>query len=353
MNDFNWLTAPVRAIDKTLIEKAIAYQNTLTKPPGSLGMLEDVAVRLAAMQQVTQPELNRLQIVIFAADHGIAEEGVSAFPQAVTAEMIRNFSRGGAAISVLADELGALLEVVNLGTVTELEALPGVINEIVAPGTANIYHAPAMNDEQLLRALQAGAEAVERAQQQQCDLFIAGDMGIANTSAATLLACAISGASVEDMAGRGTGLDDKGLQHKINILQGCLEKYSLNADQPIEILKTFGGFEIAAMCGAYIRSAQLGIPALVDGFIASAAALIATHINPQVMGWLFFAHASAEPGHKYMMQSMQAKPLIDLNMRLGEASGAAVVVPLMRLACALNNRMHTFAQAGVSEGNAG
>lgn len=352
MNSTEWLSNPVKSIDQALIEKATAYQNTLTKPPGSLGMLEEVAIRLSAMQQTQQPALSQVNIVIFAADHGIAEEGVSAFPQAVTAEMIKNFSRGGAAISVLAKELEASLEVINLGTVMTLDELPGVRNLQIAAGTANFYRQPAMSEAQLSEALQTGYEAVERAGENHCELFIAGDMGIANTSAASALACAATGVSAAEMTGRGTGLDDQGLSHKVNILDESLKKYSLSTDMPLDILRTFGGFEIAAMTAAYIRCAQRGIPALVDGFIASAAALLASRINSEVMEWLFFAHASAEPGHKLMMQSMQAKPLVDLNMRLGEASGAAVVVPLMRLACALNNKMHTFEQAGVSEGNA-
>lgn len=349
---FEWLEQPVEPVNAEYLAQAQAYQNSLTKPPGSLGMLEEVAVRLSAMQRSGQPQLNQLKVTIFAADHGIAEEGVSAFPQVVTAEMIKNFSRGGAAISVLAREVDAQLEVINLGTVVSLNEMEGVLNCSIAPGTANFFKQPAMNDDQLGRAMETGRDAVMRAVDRHCELFIAGDMGIANTSSATALACAITGCDAALMTGRGTGLDDQGLEHKTHVIQKSLEKYDIAPDQPLSILKTFGGFEIAAMTAAYIACAQRGVPALVDGFIASAAALIAVQINPLVKDWLFFAHASAEPGHKQMMQAMDVRPLVDLNLRLGEASGAAVVVPLMRLACALHNQMHTFEQAGVSEGSA-
>ncbi len=344
-----WLKEPVKPINKAALEAAEQKQNNLTKPPGSLGRLEEMAIRLSAMQQTETPSLQNINIVVFAADHGVAEENVSAFPQAVTGEMVKNFSSGGAAISVLARELGATLQVINLGTVGQLDEMPGVIDQRLAPGTANFSQQPAMSQAQLAEAMMAGRETVLRAQHTGCDLFIAGDMGIANTTSATALACALMSCDADEIAGRGTGLDDAGLAHKTRVIQQCLDKYQLDASAPLAILQTLGGFEIAAMTAAYVHCAQLGMPALVDGFIASAAAMVAIAIEPQVKDWLFFAHASAEPGHQKMMQSLEVKPLLDLELRLGEASGAAVVVPLMRMACALHNNMATFAQAGVSE----
>ena len=353
MNNFEWLNQPIKDIPQAALDAALARQNSLTKPPGSLGQLEEVAIRLAAMSENGIPELNNIKIVVFAADHGIAEENVSAFPQAVTAEMVKNFSAGGAAISVLANELGADLEVVNVGTVTELGKMPGVLDQRVSAGTANFSKQAAMNEGQLSEAFQAGYQAVHRSidaerHQAVIDLFIAGDMGIANTSSATAIACALLTCSAKEIAGPGTGLDTDGLNHKINIIQKSLDKHQLDPDKPLDILQTVGGYEIAAMTAAYITCAQNDIPVLVDGFISSVSALLAIKINPQVKNWLFFSHASAEPGHKRIMQGVQATPLIDLNLRLGEASGAAVVVPLMRLACALHNKMATFDQAGVS-----
>jgi len=359
--NIEWLNQPVKEIASSAIGDAIDRQNSLTKPPGSLGMLEEIAIRLSAMRysrnkDSVMPAVDAVKIVVFAADHGIAQEGVSAFPQAVTAEMVKNFSAGGAAISVLAKELNAELEVVNTGTVSELEEMPGVIDRRIAAGTANFYQQQAMSESQLVEALQVGYEAVERAQpvlscngsRQPLELFIAGDMGIANTSSATAIACALLGSSAKEIAGPGTGLDEAGINHKIDIIQQSLDKHQLNSNEPLQVLQTLGGFEISAMTGAYIACAQKAIPVLVDGFISSVAALAAIKINPNVKDWFFFSHASAEPGHKKIMQAIQVEPLIDLNMRLGEASGAAVVVPLMRLSCALHNKMATFAQAGVS-----
>jgi nicotinate-nucleotide--dimethylbenzimidazole phosphoribosyltransferase len=351
VNKIEWLNKSVAELEQADIDSASDRQNSLTKPPGSLGMLEEVAIRLSAMGRTDAPSLEKVNIVVFAADHGIAEENVSAFPQAVTAEMVKNFSAGGAAISVMAKELSAELEVVNVGTVSELDVMPGVLDQRIAAGTHSFYKQAAMSEDQLAQAFAAGYDAVQRAKTSSTNLFIAGDMGIANTSSATAIACAILGCTAKEVAGPGTGLSKAGVSHKVDIIQQSLDKHKLDPQQPLAVLQTVGGFEIAAMTAAYIACAQNKIPALVDGFIASAAALAAIKLNPQVNDWLFYAHASAEPGHKKIMQAMNAKPLIDLNLRLGEASGAAAVVPLMRMACALHNDMATFAQAGVSDAN--
>ena len=346
----DWFLNEVKEIDVALIEKAQMRQNSLTKPPGSLGVLEDVAIRLSAMHGTDNPGLNKITIVIFAADHGVAEENVSAFPQAVTVEMIRNFSNGGAAISVMAKELEADLEVINVGTVSEHESLPGVTDQRVAAGTRNFCKQPAITEQQLSDAMMVGREAVERAKEVSTQLFIAGDMGIANTTSATAVSCALLDELPQNIAGPGTGIDKQGVAHKAKIIEQSLNIHQLSPEKPLQILQYVGGFEIAAITAAYIACAQNGIPALVDGFIASSAALAAIRINPQVKDWLFFAHASAEPGHKLIMRAMDARPLVDLNLRLGEASGAAVVVPMMRIACAIHNNMATFEQAGVSGG---
>lgn len=345
---FDWINKPVAIINNDWRVSARQKQNSLTKPPGSLGKLEDIAVRLSALFSCARPSLNKISIVIFAGDHGIAEEKVSAFPQAVTVEMIRNFSRGGAAISVLAKELGADLEVVNVGTISEHEALDSVIDQRIAAGTANFSKQSAMTLQQLAEAMNVGSQAVDRAKKSEAQLFIGGDMGIANTTAATAIACALLKAEPETIAGPGTGLDKQGVSHKAEVVRRSLHKHKDDLHTPLDVLQHVGGFEIAALTGAYIACAQRGLPVVVDGFISSAAALVALRINPAVKDWLFFAHASAEPGHKIILQAMGVQPLIDMNMRLGEGSGAAVVVPMMRLACALHNNMATFAQAGVS-----
>ncbi|MEM7207963.1 MAG: nicotinate-nucleotide--dimethylbenzimidazole phosphoribosyltransferase [Pseudomonadota bacterium] len=346
MND--WLNTPCRALDESARDAAIARQAQLTKPPGALGELENLAIRLAAQQGQEQPWIDHIQITVFAADHGIAEEGVSAFPQAVTLEMVKNFNNGGAAICVLADALGAKLEVVNLGTVLQTDApLANVIDAPIAAGTANFARGDAMTEAQLAAALDAGKAAVQRAVDSDVELFIGGDMGIANTSAATAVACALLGLPARDLTGPGTGLDADGVNAKAKVIDAALALHG-REHTPLETLRRMGGFEIAALAGAYLHCAQQGVPALVDGFIASAAALVAVRHNPDVTNWLHYSHASAEPGHAAMMQALDAGPMLDLGMRLGEGSGAGVAAHLLRLACQLHAQMATFAEAEVS-----
>jgi nicotinate-nucleotide--dimethylbenzimidazole phosphoribosyltransferase len=343
-----WLDAPIATPDRESESAARVRQQQLTKPPGSLGRLEELAIRLAALQQRAQPGVERVRIAVFAADHGVVAEGISAFPQAVTVEMVRNFAWGGAAISVLARELGATLEVVNVGTVADTGTLPGVVSRRVAAGTANLARAPAMTTEHLTAALNAGREAISRAVVDRTELFIGGEMGIGNTTAAAAVACALLGAAPEDVAGPGTGLAPAGIHHKAQVIRQALTLHQSALRSPEEVLRHVGGLEIAALTGAFIAASRQRLPVLVDGFIASVAALAAVRIRPEVRPWLLFAHRSAEPGHARILAALEAQPLVDLGMRLGEGSGAAVALPLLRLACALHNRMATFSEAGVS-----
>ncbi|MBI3186510.1 MAG: nicotinate-nucleotide--dimethylbenzimidazole phosphoribosyltransferase, partial [Gammaproteobacteria bacterium] len=270
--NLDWLHKPVSIISNDYVVAARQHQNNLTKPQGSLGVMEDIAVRLSSMFSCARPAVDRVHIVIFAADHGVAEEGVSAFPQAVTIEMVRNFSRGGAAICVLAKQLQAELEVVNVGTVQEHENLQGVIVQRIAAGTQNFSKRPAMTPGQLAQALTAGHDAVWRAKKSSAQLFIGGDMGIANTSSATAIACALLNEKPEVLAGPGTGLDKSGIAHKVSVIQRALDLHKSNMQTPMDVLQHVGGFEIAALTGAYLACAQSGLPAVVDGFISSAAA---------------------------------------------------------------------------------
>lgn len=350
LTSFEWLATPAASLNEAALEAAQARQMQLTKPVGSLGYLEEIAIRLAGMQGTQQVDLTQLRIVVFVADHGIAEEGISAFPQAVTGQMILNFARGGAAISVLARNLGASLEVVDVGSIADSEALPGVVVQKAASGTANFRRSPAMTEAQLVSALQAGRDAVERARKEGTQIFIGGEMGIANTTAATALACALLGRSAAEISGPGTGLDATGVARKAQIIDEALELHRAAMTSPLEALRHVGGFEIAALAGAYIACAQAGLPVLVDGFIASAAALVAMKIRPDATNWWFYGHASAEPGYVYLMKALDARPLVNLGMRLGEGSGAAVALPILRLAAALHGQMATFVDAGVSEG---
>ncbi|MBN8741969.1 MAG: nicotinate-nucleotide--dimethylbenzimidazole phosphoribosyltransferase [Lysobacterales bacterium 69-70] len=347
--DLAWLEHPARRPDPAARAAALARQALLTKPAGALGELERLAVTLAALQGRTCPTLRQVHIAVFAADHGVAAAGVSAYPQAVTGEMVRNFAAGGAAISVLARELAASLEVVQLGTVNDPGPLPGVRRDWIAPATANFLDAPAMDDTQLARAFAGGRHSVTAAAQAGAELFVGGEMGIGNTTAATALACALLGDDPQALTGAGTGLDAAGMRRKAEIIARALQRHRDHLADPRQALRRLGGFEIAALAGAYIAAAQQGVAVLVDGFIASVAALAAVRLNPACRDWLLFAHRSAETGHARVLAALQAQPLLDLGLRLGEGSGAGVAVPLLRLACALHAGMATFAEAGVSD----
>jgi nicotinate-nucleotide--dimethylbenzimidazole phosphoribosyltransferase len=320
-------------------------QQTLTKPRGSLGVLEDLAIDFSGWQSCETPEVTAIKIAVFAADHGIANENVSAFPQQVTIEMIRNFSTGGAAISVLARQMAAEFVVVNVGTAQECPLLKGVVQVPVGLGTANFTKSEAMTEQQLEQALAVGAgQALEKA-----DLFIGGEMGIGNTSSAAALACALLQLPAMTLTGRGTGIDTPSWQRKQKLINLALEFHADSLNSPLDILRCLGGFEIAALTGSYIRCAQLGTPILVDGFIATAAALLAVRLRPEVLGWMIFAHRSQEPGHRIVLEALDASPLLDFSLRLGEGSGAALAVPLIQSACKLHAEMATFAEASVSQ----
>lgn len=349
MRAIEWLRVPAAALNDAVAAEAEARQSTLTKPPGALGRLETIAIELARQQGRVCPRLDRVHVGVFAGDHGVAAEGVSAFPQAVTVEMVRNFGRGGAAVSVLSKSQGASLEIIDLGCVADPGAVPGLKRYPLGPGTANFTQGPAMNDAQLAQALSAGRHAVERAHLAGVELFIGGEMGIANTTAATAIACALLDVAPAELVGAGTGLDAPGMAHKAEVIARGLHRHAASLHDPLAVLGHLGGFEIAALCGAYLSAAQLGMPVLVDGFIATAAALVAVRINPSARAWLWFAHRSAERGHARLLAELDADPWLDLGMRLGEGSGALVALPLMRLACELHAGMATFAEAGVSE----
>lgn len=344
----SWWLAPAKAINVPVREEALARQQQLTKPTGSLGQLERVAVQLAGLQGRVKPKADALWIAIFAGDHGVVAEGVSAYPQEVTGQMLHNFVTGGAAISVLAQQLSGQLDVVDLGTVAPLD-LPGVRHLRIGAGTANFAHGPAMTQEQGLLALQAGRDSVLRAKAVGSELFVGGEMGIGNTAAASAVACSLLECPAQLLVGPGTGLNAAGIAHKTEVIERALKLHAEHAGDPLQSLFFLGGFEIAALAGAYLACAQEGIPVLVDGFICSVAALVAVRLNPSCRDWLLFGHRGAEPGHRHLLETLQAEPLLDLGLRLGEGSGAALAVPLVRLACQLHNGMATFAEAAVAD----
>jgi len=325
----------------------VSRQGQVTKPAGSLGRLEALAVDLAALQHIDTPSADRISIAVFAADHGVCAEGISAFPQAVTGQMIANFVAGGAAISVMARQLDAALEIINLGTATPPPVTDGVIDETIAAGTANLARESAMSAAQREQALAAGDRAAQRAADQNAQLFIGGEMGIGNTTSATAVACALLAEPAVTLAGPGTGLDPDGVSHEAAVIERALARRGDNRE-PLAVLASLGGFEIAALTGAMIGCAIRGIPVLVDGYIVTVAALAAVRLRPELRDWLLFGHHSREPGHTRLLEALDAQPLLNLSMRLGEGSGAAVAVPVLRRACALPHCLATFADAGVN-----
>ncbi len=350
-NALNWLSQQARRIDQSAREQALVLQGQLTKPAGSLGRLEEIAINFAGWQGRERPVCARTAIRIFAADHGIAARGVSAFPQAVTAQMVNNFAGGGGAINVLSRQLQADFALINLGTVAPVTPAPGILDRVIASQTEDLSAACAMTPAQLQQALLAGREAVEAI---DADLFIGGEMGIGNTTSASALYGVMLRLPADKTVGPGTGVAAQTLARKKDLVAAALERHSPDLpDEPaaraLEALRRLGGFETVALTASYITSAQRGMPVMVDGFICTAAALAAVHINPSVRDWLMFGHVSAEPAHAAALEVLKATPLLNLQMRLGEGSGAALAARIVQAALLLHGEMATFSGAGVSQ----
>ncbi|WP_315764932.1 MULTISPECIES: nicotinate-nucleotide--dimethylbenzimidazole phosphoribosyltransferase [unclassified Bradyrhizobium] len=343
-----WISLECPATSERHRQSALARQAQLTKPLGALGRLEEIAVELAALQATDRPVAERAPIILFAGDHGIAARGVSAYPPEVTVQMLHNFAGGGAAISVLARTLGCPLEVVDAGTLGD-QPIPGVIVDKPRRGTRDFGVETALTSEEVAFALACGQRAIARQAEPKPQLVILGEMGIGNTTSASAIAAALLGWPAAEIVGSGTGLDGEGRARKARVIADALALHGLEVGTPVEtVLAAVGGLEIVAMTGAIIAAARMGVPVLIDGFIVSVAALAAVKLNPSCRPWLLFSHRSAELGHRVVLDALGARPLIDLDLRLGEASGAATALPLLRLACALHNEMATFAEAAVS-----
>ncbi|MDX1980719.1 MAG: nicotinate-nucleotide--dimethylbenzimidazole phosphoribosyltransferase [Bryobacteraceae bacterium] len=326
------------------IRRAVEQRwNSLTKPPGSLGRLEEAITRLAIQQGTPNPSLDRKAIYLFCGDHGITAEGVSAYPGEVTRQMMLNFVHGGAAISVLCRRMNIRTVIVDAGV--KGEPVEGTLNHRIGEGTRNFALEPAMTREQAQRALDAGA-AIAHANSE--DIRAAGEMGIGNTTSASALLCVLTGADPFDAAGPGTGLAPDGVRRKAETIARAIAFHKPDPSDPIGVLAQFGGFEIAMMTGLLIASARQRIPVMMDGFISCSAALVAQAIEPAAAGNLIYSHQSAEPAHARMLTALGAQPLFDLAMRLGEGTGAALGISLLEHALALYNGMATFAQAAVS-----
>ena len=318
--------------------------DTKTKPLGALGIVEMLAAQVARVQGTLTPRLNRCRLTLFAGDHGIAHEGVSAYPQTVTRQMVANFLAGGAAANVFARTNDVDLQVVDAGVAGDPVEAPGLVARRIAAGTRNFAVEPAMTVAQCDQALLAGHELGVNV---AADAAAFGEMGIANTSSATLIAHKLTGARLDALIGRGTGLDDKGLAHKRAVLERASNRTAERLDAR-EALNEFGGFEIVMMAGAMIGAARGGAVVLVDGFIASAASLAAVGITPALRDYLVFAHRSAEQGHRTVLDALDARPLLDFDMRLGEGTGALIAWPILKCAAAMMSDMASFESAGVS-----
>lgn len=330
------------------IETALRQKiDSRTKPVGSLGKLEEIAFKIGRIQQTVTPELHNPAILVFAADHGIADEGVSPCPKEITHQMVMNFVHGGAGINVFARQHGINLKIIDAGVDFDFPEGSGVINAKLGRGTHNMLHQPAMSIETCHRAIEKGAEFVRQEFEKGCNLIGFGEMGIGNTSPASLLLHKFAAIPLEECVGRGAGHDDRGVRHKCDVLQRVAEKY--NPVTPLEILATFGGFEIAMMCGAVLEAKRLNMIIVADGFIATSAFLTAYEMQPDILENTLFSHSSDEKGHILMLRYLKGDPILHLNLRLGEGTGIALAYPLIQSALIFLNEMAGFEEAGVHD----
>ena len=339
----------IQPLDINFLNAARARQDQLTKPQGALGRLESLSIQIAGVCRQVRPRINQPVIITMAGDHGITRQGVSAYPSEVTPQMVHNFLLGGAAINVLARHVGARVVVVDMGVASDLPAHPELTNCKVAHSTQDFSQGAAMTREQAQRAIEAGIEIAMREIDAGADLIGTGDMGIGNTTPSSAIVAAITKRSVAEVPGRGTGVDDAGLSRKIAMIEQALKINQPNMNDGLDVLSKVGGFEIGGLAGVMIGAASRRVPVVIDGFISGAAALIAYTIAPSVHPYLIAAHRSVEIGHRVMLDHLKLHPLFDLDLRLGEGTGAALGISLCIAACKILDEMATFADAGVAE----
>lgn len=337
----------IPALDKAMGQQVAAYLDTLTKPQGSLGRLEEFVIELGKMTGQAFPEVSRPGVIVFAADHGITEEGVSAFPQEVTVQMVYNFLNGGAGMNVFSRLIDAEFAVVDIGVGADLEA-EGLTIRKVRYGTRNFYKENAMTREEALQALQVGFEEGEKMIAKGVKCLILGEVGIGNTTPSSAISAVLSGQDMQGLVGAGTGLVSEGVLHKQKVIAEALANRQPDPNDALDVLMKVGGLEIAGMAGAMLAAASNRVPILVDGFIASVAALIANGLAEGAAKYMFVGHKSAEPGHKAALALLGKEPIIDLGLRLGEGTGAAVAFPILKAATHMLKEMATFESAGVS-----
>ncbi len=341
----------IEPVDASFGQKARVRQDSLTKPQGSLGRLEELSITLAAMKRQEFPKIKRKVIFVFAGDHGVVEEGVSAFPREVTPQMVYNFINNGAAINVLARQAGADIVIADLGVAVELNLNhPNFRDRKIDRGTRNFTKEPAMTRDEAIKAITTGIDIFEQEHRANpIDLVGTGEMGIGNTTPAAAILAVIGGDNIEDIVGRGTGIDADGIIRKIIAIKKALELHHPQKDDGIDILHKVGGFEIGGLAGVFLAAAKHKVPVLMDGFISTSAALIACLLNPVTAQYLLASHRSAERGHQRMLELLDKKPLLDLNLRLGEGTGAALAMPIVEAALRILDEMATFTSAGISE----
>ena len=345
----------IRPADADAMRRAEARQGNLTKPPGSLGRLEEVSIRLAGIYGTERPSIGGKAVIVAAGDHGVVAQGVTGYPQEVTAQMVLNFLAGGAAISVMSRRLGIRQVIVDAGVAAEIPAFAGMTGDVefrslkIGRGTADISQGPAMSREQAVQCLEAGINLAVEVIESGVDLLATGDMGIGNTTASSAITAAVTGRPPEETTGEGTGRTPEEMQHKIGVVRTALEVNAPDANDGVSLLSAVGGFEIGVLAGVILGAAMMRKPVLVDGFISGAAALVANAVCPAARDYMLPSHVSAERGHRAALAGLGLTPLLDLGMRLGEGTGAALAMPIVEAAAATLSEMATFAEAGVSD----
>jgi nicotinate-nucleotide--dimethylbenzimidazole phosphoribosyltransferase len=347
MERLNEILKKIQPLYANEIKKTQLRLDQLTKPLGSLGKLEEIAVQVAGIRGTRQLDLSKKSVIVMAADHGVCEEGVSAFPQEVTQQMVHNFLNGGAAVNVLALHAGADVLCVDIGVKGRIEH-PNLIARKIKNGTDNITKGPAMLREEALQAIQVGIDVVEKLSNQGCGLIATGEMGIGNTTSSAAILVALTGTDIKNAVGRGTGIDDKAWIHKQNVVRKAIKVNQPNSTDPLDVLTKLGGLEIAGLVGAILGAARFRIPVVIDGFISSAAALVAARLAPITKEYMIPSHRSQEQGHLLLLDSIGLKPMMEMDMRLGEGTGAVLCFPIIDASLRLLNEMATFANAGIA-----
>ena len=348
MRSLEQILKGIEPLDEIAMKQARARQDTLTKPQGSLGVLEELSVKLAGIRGDPRPRISSKAIITMAADHGVTATGVSAYPQEVTAQMVFNFLSGGAGINVLSKHVGARVVIVDMGVASIPDTYPGLISKKIGPGTRNMSEGPAMTREAAIASILTGVEIVEQEVEKGLDIVGTGDMGIGNTTASSAITAAILKKPVMEVTGRGAGLNDEQLAGKVCTIEQALRINNPDPLDPVDVLAKVGGFEIGGLCGVILGAAAHRVPVVIDGFISGAAALIACELSPMARNYLIASHVSVEAGHPAILKKLALKPLLDLNLRLGEGTGAALGIFLAEAAARILDEMATFSEAGVS-----